>query len=106
MALLAKQQIGITGAAITYSAVAASDTVEPDDRAFYHVKAGGTATTVTVVVPGSQYGQARPDVAVGPLTSTDRFIGPLVADLADPATGLITIQHSATTSVTGAVVRI
>lgn len=106
MALLSTQQIAVTGTAPTYSAANASETVVPDDRTFYHVKVGGTATTVTVVVPGSQYGQARPDVAVGPLTSADRFIGPLVSDLADPTTGLITINLSQTTGVTGALLRI
>lgn len=106
MALLTAQAIQITGPAVTYSAPTASDTVTPDDRSFWHVKAGATATTFTVVVPGSKFGQANPDVVVGPLTSTDRFIGPLTVELADPTTGLITLQTSQQTGVTVAVVRI
>lgn len=108
MALLTAQQVGITGTALTYGAVTASDTVYPDDRTWLVVKnASGTADTCTVVVPGSYKGQAIPDVAVTvPITTGERLIGPFTADLADPATGLITITHSQTTSVTCALVRI
>lgn len=106
MALVTAQAIKITGDAITYTAPTASDTVQADDRAFWHVKAGATATTFTVVVPGSKFGQPLPDVVVGPLTSTDRFIGPLTVELADPSTGLVTLLTSQQTGVTAAVVRI
>jgi hypothetical protein len=102
MALLSAQAPNITGAAMTYSAVTASDTITPASNLYLHVKTAGTGTTVTVVVPGSQYGQARPDVAVTIGTNADRIIGPLVPDLADPTTGLITVTYSATTSVTAA----
>jgi hypothetical protein len=102
MALLTAQAPNITGTAMTYSAVNASDTITPGNNLYLHVKTAGTGTTVTVVVPGSLYGQARPDVAVTLGTNTDRIIGPLVGDLADPTTGLITVQYSATTSVTAA----
>lgn len=102
MALLSAQTPNITGAAITYAAVNASETVTPAGNLYLHVKTVGTGTTVGVVVPGAVYGQARPDVAVVIGTNTDRIIGPLVADLADPTTGLITITYSATTAVTAA----
>lgn len=107
MALLTPQQVGITGTTPSYGAVAASDTVVPDDRAFLIVKnASGSADTCTVVVPGAYLGQNIPDVAVTvPATTGERWIGPLTAALADPATGLITITHSQTTSVTCALVR-
>jgi hypothetical protein len=106
VALLTAQGIAITGPAITLSAPSASDTTAPGERTFYWVKVGGTATTVTVVTPGTKFGQALADVAVGPLTNTDRLIGPLVGELADPATGLVTIQTSNQTGVTAAVVTI
>lgn len=106
MALLVQQAPSILGGAITYSAVNASDTVSPGDGLYLHVKTVGTGTTVTVVVPGSQYGQARPDVAIVIGTNTDRIIGPLVPDLADPTTGFITIQYSATTAVTAALLQV
>lgn len=107
MSLRSPQQAGITGTALTMTAVTASDTVAPDDRSVWLVNNGsGSPVTVTVVVPGTVYGQARPDVAVSVAAGALAPIGPLVADLADPATGLITITHSAQTSITAAVVRV
>lgn len=109
MAQLAYQQISITGPATTFAAVTASDTVSPDDRGFLWVKnTNAGADTCTVVVPGSSFGQANPDVAVTvPATTGERLIGPLTAALADPANGgLITITHSQVSGVTCALVRI
>lgn len=106
MALLATQQVQITGPAITHAAAAASDTITPGDRVFAWVKTAGTATTATVTVPGTQYGQARADVPVAIGTNSERLIGPLVADLADPATGVVTLTCSPTTAVTVAAVTI
>lgn len=108
MAALALQQIGITGTKITPVAAGGSgDTVTPDDRTCVEVTNGsGGAITATVVVPGSLYGQARADIAKSiPNGETHRF-GGLVADLADPTTGLISITYSSATSVTVAWVRI
>lgn len=108
MALLTAQQVSIVGTTPTYGAVAASDTVVPDDRTFLIVKNGsGTIDNCVVVVPGSTFGQANPDVTVAvPITNGERWIGPLNSALADPATGLITITHSQTTTVTCALVRV
>jgi hypothetical protein len=108
MALLSIQQVLITGTTPSYGAVAASDTLVPDSRGFLIVKnASGTSDNAVVVVPGSTYGQANPDVTVAvPITTGERWIGPLTPDLADPTTGLITITHSQTASVTCAYVRV
>lgn len=108
MALLAYQQAAITGPATTFAAVAASDTMPPDDRGFLWVKnANAGADSAVVVVPGTSFGQANPDVTVSvPATTGERLIGPLVASLADPSTGLITVTHSVTATVTCALVRI
>lgn len=109
MALLAPQVVSITGLAPVYSAVAASDTIAPDSGLVLHVKnAGGSIDTATVVVPGSRFGQANPDVAVSvPATTGDRMIKlDSPNELADPTTGLITVTHSFTTSVTCAYVRV
>lgn len=108
MALLTVQQIGISGLAPTYSAVAASDTIPVgDDRVFLHVKnASGTTDTVTITDPGTTpAGSAatNPTVSV-PITTGDRMIA-LPLALAAPATGLVTVSHSQTTSVTCAAVR-
>ena len=74
MALLSIQQVAITGTTPSYGAVAASDTIVPDDRAFLIVKnASGTVDNVVVVVPGSTYGQANPDVTVTVPITTGKF---------------------------------
>lgn len=108
MALLSQQQVVITGTTPAYTAVAATDTVVPDERGFLIVKNGNaSADTATVVVPGLAYGQNRPDVAVTvPATTGERWIGPLTPELADPVTGLISITHSVTATVTCAYVRV
>jgi hypothetical protein len=106
MAALAVQQIGLGNAITPVAAGASGDTAAPDDRAWFEVTVVGTATVVTLVVPGSAYGVARPDVVTASLTNTTRRFGPLVPDLADPTTGLITISTSQQTAVTIALVRI
>lgn len=108
MALLAIQQVGITGTTPSYGPVAASDTIVPDGRAFLIVKNGNASPDSCVVVtPGSTFGQANPDVTVSvPATTGERWIGPMVPELADPTTGLITVTHSVTTTVTCALVRV
>jgi hypothetical protein len=102
MALVTPQAPNITGTAITYATPTTSETFVPGPNVYYHVFTVGTAITTTVVVPGSLYGQARADVAISIGTNTNRIIGPLVSDLADPATGYVTITHSVTTAVTAA----
>lgn len=108
MALLNQQQVSITGTTPSYTAVSASDTVVPDERAFLIVKNGNASPdTATVVVPGARYGQNNPDVAVTvPATNGERWIGPMTPELADPVTGFITITHSVTATVTCAYVRV
>jgi len=109
MALLTAQQITVTGLQPVYAAVSASDTlVHPGgDAVFLHVKnAGGGADTVTLVVPGSLYGVAIADATVSvPATSGDRMIL-IPPGLGDPVTGLITVLHGATASVTCALLRL
>jgi len=107
MALLAAQQVQITGTTITFAAAAGGgDTVSPDDRAMLEIKNAGSQITATVVVPGTLFGQALADVAViVPATTGHVRIGPLTRDLADPTTGLINITYSGVTSVTVAIVR-
>jgi hypothetical protein len=90
---------------MTYSAPNASDTMPPGSNLYYHIKTGATGTTVTVVVPGTLYGTARPDIAVVISTNTDRIIGPLIGDVADPATGLVTITTSSQATCTCALLQ-
>ncbi len=109
MALLAHQQIAATGTAVSHAAAAGGgDTVAPDSRLFLWVKnASGGAITVTVVVPGTYYGQALADIAVSvPATTGERLIGPLDNRLADPSTGVVNITYSGVTSLTVAAVKV
>lgn len=108
MALLNIQQVAITGTTPSYGAVASTDTIVPDDRAFLIVKnASATPAPVVIVVPGTTYGQNNPDVTVTvPITTGERWIGPMVQALADPTTGLISVTHTQTASVTCALVRV
>ena len=105
MALLATQQMTDAGAAVSYSAVSASDTVDiSNGRTFLHVKnAGGSSDTVTLVTPGTVSGLAIADRTVAVANGTERFIGPLDPALYGP---VVTVQHSFTTSVTAAAVTI
>jgi len=108
MALLAHQQIQITGPAITHAAASTSDTVPPDDRLFLWYKSTqGTTEVITVVVPGAYFGQNLTDVTVTiPATTGERLIGPLDRRLADPTTGLITVTIADVTGITVAAVKI
>jgi hypothetical protein len=102
MALLAAQQIAVTGSTPSYAAVSASDTIQPDaaDNLWLHVKnAGGSPDTVTVVIPGVYLGVAIADLTVSVPAGSERMIA-IPAAAMDPATGLITVTHSFTTSVT------
>lgn len=108
MALLQPQQIGLGTAVVPVAAtVTVGDAAYPDDRAWFEVTNGsGGAINATLVVPGSYFGQALPDVVVSVPAGTTRRFGPLVASLADPNDGQIDLICSAVTSVTIAVVRI
>jgi hypothetical protein len=105
VALLTVQSIAGVSITPTYSAVSASDTVVPLEDMFYVVKnAGGSSDTVTIVIPGNdQFGSAIPDPSVSvPATTGERWLL-ITPQMADPATGLVTITHSFTTSVTAGV---
>lgn len=110
MAELAYQQIKITGLNPTFAAANSTDTVKPDERGFLVYKNTNAATrTISVVTPTKldQFGQNLPDIVVTIAATTgEERIGPLVQDLADPATGLITINLSATANVTVGAFRI
>jgi hypothetical protein len=105
MALLAYKQIG-DGAAITLDAVNSSETIPWDDRGFYEIaNASGGSENVTFVVPGTVHGTAVPDLVVAVPNSATRQVK-LTYDMVDQSTGLITITHSVTTSVTAAAKRV
>lgn len=106
MALMTTQIITRSGLTPVFSAVAASDTFTPDAQLFIEVKNAGAGAdnAVPVVstgfVPAANLSVSSATVNV-PITTGDKMIGPLPAQFfADPTTGLGTITHSATASVT------
>jgi hypothetical protein len=106
MALLTVQNISRTGVTPAYTAVAASDTFTPGAQVFIHVKnAGGSPDTCAIqVLAGDPPGLVISDLSVSVTNAQERMIGPLPSQFfADPTTGLATVTHSFTTSVTSGV---
>lgn len=110
MALLTTQTISRAVITPTYGAVAASDTFVPTNTTFLHIKnvSGTTDNCVVAVVGGDPTGLTIADVSFSVvLTTGDRMIGPFNPQFfADPTTGLATITHSQTASVTVAVLNL
>lgn len=103
MALLATQQVVVTGLAPTFAAAAAGgDTFRPQTGGWVVIKnGGGSAITATFVVPGDlETGTAYPDVAISvPATTGERWV-PADDVFVDKATGLCSITYSGVTTVT------
>lgn len=109
MALLSPQEPTAAGATPSYGAVSASDTFVPGDGVMLIVKnAGGSPDTVAIATPVTHRGLAVADAGGSvPATTGERWFGPFPAqDYADPTTGLATVTHTFTTSVTCALVRV
>jgi hypothetical protein len=106
MTFLAPQQIAVTGTTIAYVAASAGgDSASPDDRTFLRVKNGsGASINVTLIVPGSTYGQANPDPVIAVPAAGEVSID-LPPGMADPASGLVSWTYSLATTVTVALVR-
>jgi hypothetical protein len=84
LATLQSQPVVITGLTpVMAAASAGGDDFQPGDNFALLVRnADTTPATVTVVVPGSEYGQPRPDVpVVVPATTGLVLIGPFTGDL-------------------------
>ena len=106
MTLLANQNINRTGLTPAYTAVTASDTFPPGAQVFLHVKnAGGSPDScVIAVLAGDPPGLTISDITVSVTNAQERMIGPLPSQFfADPVTGLATVTHGFTTSVTSGV---
>ena len=109
MTLLATQTILRTGVTPAYTAVTASDTFVPDGQTFIHVKnAGGSPDVcVAVVAAGDPPGLTIADNSVSVTNAQERMIGPFPAQFfADPTTGLCTVTHSFTTTVTSGIFKL
>ena len=109
MALLAIQQAVLKGTVVTFTAAAGGgDTfARPHDHVGLRVwNGGGSAITVTVVIPGTNsYGENQPDVASTSIAAaTNVIIGPIPPEAVDPSTGLVSVTYSGVSSVTVAAV--
>lgn len=103
MTLLSTQNISRTGLTPAYTAVAATDTFVPDQNSFVHVKNGNASPDVVTisVLAGDPPGLVLADLSVSVTNAQERMIGPLPGQFfADPTTGLGTIAHSVTATVT------
>ncbi len=61
--------------------------------------ADATATTVTVAVPGAEYGQNRPDYTFVVAAGATAYLGPFPADLRG-TDGLVALTYSKVTALT------
>ena len=110
MAAYTVQTVVTAGAVPTYAAVSASDTFTPTSNQphILHVKnAGGSPDSVVIddpnsVNPGSAT-QFDPDVTVSVANASEKMIRIDPLRFKNTGTGVITITHSFTTSVTAAV---
>jgi hypothetical protein len=106
MALMSPQQMSQAGLTPAYTTPTVSDTITPDVNLYLHVKTTSNADTVTLVdASRTPAGAASANLTVVIGTTSERLIGPLDADLASTATGLITVTHSSVTGVTAALLR-
>ena len=110
MSLRTKQTMSVaTGAAPTFAAATASDTMAPAPNVFVvYRNANAAVCTVTVITPGNDaFGVAIPDkaytLADGSTTVTERWI-PLIKEMQDPTTRVVTITCDPIADVTLAVV--
>lgn len=102
MALIAAQTPAITGTALNMVAAAGGgDTLRVSGDTYLVVRNGDASSkTVTVVRPGTEYGQANPDIAVAVAAGATTVIGPIPSTFRDTTDDLVDITYSAVTSVT------
>lgn len=111
MALLSYQDmkhVTASGGGISMTTPASSDTINPDARGFLYFRNTDAASrTITIPSPARlDFGNATlPDQTYTLAATTGEQWIPCSAELADPTTGLITINISATANVTRAAIR-
>lgn len=98
---LAVQQISRSPLTPAYAAANVDGHSLPNTgREFFHVKTGGTGTTVTVVTPGTVDGQAVADKDYVIGTSAERMIGPFPREVYNQPDGSVHINFSSVATVT------
>ncbi|MFR0354168.1 hypothetical protein [Streptomyces sediminimaris] len=107
MAALSTTVVGLTGAAVAYTAAAGGgDTCQTGAGVLLLVRNDDASShTVTLATPGTVNGLAIADRAVTVAAGAEEAI-PVTNDYRDPSTGLAAITYDAVTSVTVAVVRV
>lgn len=95
MGNLAFQRSKVTGAAIAMAnAGVGGDTVAAVEHGIVLVRnIGAGAVNVTVAVPGTEYGQARPDAVTAVAAGGSAVFGPFPSDLADPTDNLVHLSY-------------
>jgi len=104
MALLTTQSITKAGLTLVEgTASGGGDTIRVGDRIFLYIRNGDASSkTVTVDVPGNtEYGVAKPDLAVTVAAGAYAFVGPIDSTFLQPGTspGVANITYSAVTNV-------
>lgn len=108
MALLATQTSSINATIMTFSAVAASDTISNDGKTavIYNNGSGGNLT-VDVTVAGTPGGLSMATITTATIANGEiASVGPFDPTLVSNSSGLVTLTPSTTSSVTAAVLRI
>ena len=107
MATITAQSVVATGLTPTYSAVSASDQFLTDPAGLiYHVKNGGASPDTVAISDGGSTtaGNLGQSLTVSVPAGAERLIYVNPA-LVNPSTGLVTVTHSFTPSVTAALFR-
>jgi len=103
MATLSVQLLAKTGVVPSYSAVNSSDKFANNGKTFLHVKNGGASpinVTINSQVTNAPEGTAASDVVVAVANGAEKMIGPLSQAGYNDTAGDVTVDYSATTSVT------
>lgn len=113
MALLSPQVLtALTGNVVTTSAVAASDTIAPNaayQLVLVVINGNASPDTVTISTTGytDPWGTAKTTVSKSVTNGTTQYFWlPRANQIADGTTGLITVTHSVTSTVTCSLIAI
>lgn len=107
MALIAAQQVVLTGLTPVFAAANNADTVTADGRTvLWVVNGSGAPITVTVVTPKTVSGLAVADQAVVIAAGAQALIGPFSRDAFGDANGQAGIDYSATATVTRTAIQV
>lgn len=108
MATLSVEQVDQDGLDATYNAVAASDKFDNSSgRVIIHVKNGDASSDTVTIVTTKTLGGLDLDDATGTVPAgEERFLGPFSKGIYNDIDDLVEVQHSNTTSITMAVIKI